>query len=73
MKKSQQQIVLERIEKTGKVSRNWCLQRNITRLSAIIQDLEEAGYNFETGYGKKLGMAKKDWKDYFYYFLNKLL
>ena len=28
------------------VSRNWCLQRNITRLSAIILILKNKGYEF---------------------------
>jgi len=32
---TQKEKVIEQLNKTGKVSRNWCLQNFISRLSAI--------------------------------------
>lgn len=46
-KPTQKNIVLKQLRATGVVSRNWCLQRNITRLSAIMLDLKKDGVNFE--------------------------
>lgn len=49
MKKlSQKDIVLKQMRQFGYVSRNWCLQRFISRLSAIMLDLKNEGINFET-------------------------
>lgn len=45
--KSQEEKVLAQLKETGEVSRNWCLQRYITRLSAIIYNLKKDGYDFE--------------------------
>ena len=39
--------VEEQIKATGCVSRNWCLRNYISRLSAIIYDLKQEGYEFE--------------------------
>ncbi len=47
MKQSQRDIVLEQMQKTGRVTRNWCLQGYISRLSAIIFDLKEEGFHIE--------------------------
>lgn len=45
---SQEKIVLEQLDKFGEISRNWCLRNYISRLSAIILDLKEKGFRFET-------------------------
>jgi len=49
MKKNNTQIkvVDNQLNKYGYISRNWCLRRWITRLSAIIYDLKKKGYQFE--------------------------
>ena len=58
LKKSQRERVISKLLKTGFVTRNECLSQfpAITRLSAIIQVLEENGFEFET---KDTG---NDWK-----------
>lgn len=48
MEKTQEQIVKDRIDEAGEVSRNWCLRHFITRLAAIISNLKAQGYIFET-------------------------
>jgi len=47
MKKTQIKRVDNQLNKYGYISRNWCLRRWITRLSAIIYDLKKKGYQFE--------------------------
>lgn len=47
MKKTQIKVVDNQLNKYGYISRNWCLRRWITRLSAIIYDLKKKGYQFE--------------------------
>ena len=46
MKKYQIDIVKEQLALHGEISRNWCLRNYISRLSSIIQKLEEQGYTF---------------------------
>ena len=46
--KSQLKRVEDRLKQCGSISRNECLSNRITRLSAIIQVLEDKGYEFET-------------------------
>ncbi len=47
MYKERQIITVKRqLKETGQVSRNWCLQRYISRLSALIQILERQGWGF---------------------------
>lgn len=53
MKKSQKQFVKKQLLETGKVSRNECLGRFITRLGAIIFDLKEEGLNITGGFEGK--------------------
>jgi len=48
MKTTQKEKVIKQLKENGEVSRNWCLQNYISRLSAIIQDLEQDGWKFET-------------------------
>jgi hypothetical protein len=58
MKKSQRERVISKLKRDGFITRNECLSQYpaITRLSAIIQVLEEKGFEFEP---KDLG---NDWK-----------
>jgi uncharacterized protein (UPF0305 family) len=44
-KQTQLKMIKNKLLKTGYVSRNWCLRRYISRLSARILDLKNAGYN----------------------------
>lgn len=45
---TQLQMIINQLNTTGEVSRNWCLQRYCSRLGARIGDLEEAGWVFRT-------------------------
>lgn len=51
---TQKQWVKDRLAFKGYITRNECLGNYISRLSAIIQDLELEGYEFETGYNKSI-------------------
>lgn len=44
---SQTELIKQQLRTTGKVSRNWCLQRYISRLGALIQTLEDKGWIFK--------------------------
>lgn len=46
-KPTQREWVISQLKEYGEISRNNCLTQRITRLSAIIQDLEEENYVFE--------------------------
>lgn len=59
-KPSQKERVIQRLLQTGQISRNSCLQNYISRLSAIIQILEEEGWVFKTD---------RDEGDYVYYLI----
>lgn len=48
MKESQKQRIIKKLLRDGHISRNECLRNFITRLSARISDLEEAGWRFVT-------------------------
>lgn len=43
-------IVEEQLKEYGEVTRNWCLERYISRLGSIICKLKKKGYEFETEY-----------------------
>jgi hypothetical protein len=45
---TQLQMIIDKLNATGEVSRNWCLQRYCSRLGARIEDLEKAGWVFTT-------------------------
>lgn len=45
---SQEQRIVGQLIKNGEISRNHCLQNYISRLSAIIFDLREKGWDFKT-------------------------
>ena len=47
-KVSQKSIVLKKLRTDGFVTRNWCLQNFISRLSAIMISLKNEGVNFTT-------------------------
>lgn len=58
MKKSQKQFVKKQLLETGKISRNDCIRNHyITRLGAIICDLNKDGYEIE---------GNKEGNDYVY-------
>lgn len=59
---SQLKKIKAELDSKGYVSRNWCLKNYISRLSAIIFNLKEDGYDFET--------FEKD-GDYIYKVINK--
>jgi hypothetical protein len=59
--KTQDEWVMEQLLKKGSVTRNQCLARYISRLSAIIWDLKDAGHKIVGGYVKT-----KNGKDYKY-------
>jgi len=61
--KSQKKQVIEKLERDGHVTRNWCLRRYISRLSAIIYDLREEGWRFD---GEFIQNEKNRGKDYRY-------
>ena len=50
MKSTQLKTVLDRLEETGEISRNYCLSRYISRLSAIIYSLKKKDYKFKEGW-----------------------
>ena len=61
-KSSQVALIKKQLELDGEVSRNWCLQRYITRLGARIWDLKQEGYEFE---------IERRGKDYVYVLVTK--
>lgn len=52
---TQQKLVIKRLLEDGEVSRNWALQNYITRLGAIICDLNADGWNIKGQWVKKNG------------------
>lgn len=60
--KTQEKFVEAVLKKKGKISRNFCLQRYISRLSAIIFTLKTKGYKIEGQFVKT-----KHGRDYVYY------
>lgn len=49
---SQKEWVIQQLLDKGKISRNFALKNFISRLGAIIQDLEEEGFEFNAYYIK---------------------
>ncbi len=66
MRKTQKDFVIENLLKNGAISRNFCLRNYITRLGAIIKELEYEGWSFLKYYGKTKGFKKENWKNYYY-------
>ena len=52
MKKTQEQIIINKLNADGQVSRNWALQHFISRLGAITCSLVKNGWEFEAKYEK---------------------
>jgi len=52
MKLTQKDKVENELIFEGEISRNWCLQNHISRLSAIILELKKEGWKFKEGYRK---------------------
>lgn len=71
MRKTQKDIVVNILLQKGGISRNTCLKMYITRLGAIIKDLEYEGWKFDSFYGKARGFKKENWKNYYYVVKNK--
>ena len=65
MKETQLQMIRSKVLKDGYVTRNWCLERFVTRLGSRIYDLKEEGMEFEGKY------VRTDYgQDYKYTLLN---
>ena len=73
LSRTQKKLVIEELENNGYVSRNDCLKHFITRLGAIICELNKEGYDLvgkyvKTSYGKDYVYQKRfvpnnDWND----------
>jgi len=50
MKKSQKQLISDRLIRYGEVSNIWAVNNKILRLSERIRELKQRGYNIETFY-----------------------
>lgn len=61
MKQSQIALIRDRLTKHGYVTRNWCLQRYISRLSSIIFYLKAKGMKIDGDFIKT-----RNGKDYKY-------
>ena len=70
MKKTQTQIVLDRINEVGYVDNFWAIQNYILRLGGIIYKLRKDGMNFSGAFGKELGKERAYWKNYYYTYVN---
>ena len=66
MKKTQLQIVRERLEKYGYVDNFWAIKNYILRLGAVVYDLRQEGLEIEGAFGKALGKKRPNWKNYYY-------
>lgn len=64
--KSQLETIIDHLNETGEVSRNWCLQRYVSRLGARISDLKEMGWEFETETRPTIKPDGTKGKDYVY-------
>lgn len=62
--KDQRSFVKEIIDKQGFITRNQALSVFITRLSSIIKNLKDEGYNIEGRYGEKGVDYIYEWKDF---------
>lgn len=60
---SQKERIIKRLLQENCISRNACLQNFISRLSAIIYELEDEGWVFEAKFEKKTERGQ----DYVYY------
>lgn len=68
MKKTQYEIVKEKLGRDGYVSNFWAISHYILRLGAIIKVLRDEGIEIEGMFGAKLKDAPKGHDKNFYYF-----
>lgn len=61
MKQTQMKWIETQLSKKGKITRNECLRKYISRLGARISDLKARGYKFKTYY-----KSTKNGMDYVY-------
>ena len=61
------QKVLQRAQKMGYVDNFWAFKHYILRLSAVVYELKEDGYDFEGKSGFIAGKQKKFHKNHYYY------
>ena len=71
MKQTQREFVIAELESVGEISRNYCLQRYITRLGAIICNLKKEGYDFITFTRENIKPDGSKGKDYVYQVIKK--
>jgi hypothetical protein len=69
--KTQREIILERINITGEVSRDFALRNFISRLGAIIDKLKSEGYEFDAYYQDYIDNGGRPAKDYVYKLLKR--
>ena len=50
---TQEKRIIRLLLEEGEVSRNWCLQNYISRVSAIMLDLKKDGWKFTGSFNKK--------------------
>lgn len=60
-RKSQQDVVIDKLTLDGHVSNFWAIENYILRLGAIICQLRKQGWEFETSWGKD-----SERKNYYY-------
>lgn len=71
VKQTQKEFVIDCLVKNGVISRNYCLKNYISRLSAIILDLQHEGWTFITFTGKQKNFKKEHWNNYYYQVISK--
>jgi len=59
MKKSQKQLISDRLIRYGEVSNIWAVNNKILRLSERIRELKQRGYNIETFYKEIRGRRER--------------
>lgn len=52
MKKTQKELVIDKLNLDGHVSNFWAIEHYMLRLGAIIHDLKNDGWDFETSWGE---------------------
>jgi hypothetical protein len=63
---TQREFVINRLQEKGEITRNECLKHFISRLSAIIYDLKQEGWECDTYYRPITKDGKKIGEDYVY-------
>jgi len=63
---TQQEKVLEKLNKDGEVDNFWAIGNYILRLGSIMCDLKKKGLDFYCCFGKERGYEQSLWKNYYY-------